>query len=528
MIQVRLVYNKGYKWFSKDDSVWVKGYLFTPGNQLLRKEKLIDYFSDVESFSDFQQKIREANGLFSIVLRKENQLWAVIDHARSFPLFYHQQKNDFFLTDNPDELAKENIPMVLDEESAVLVRYSGFVTGNKTLLKDVFQLIAGQSLCYEDNQIKTQFHTEFLTNTFSTQTREELKAELKTVLDHVGQRMVEVLAGRPVAIPLSGGYDSRLMAYLLRKNNYPNVLCYTFGKNNNIELNNARRTAERLHYPFLTINYEKYKDKKLNQDLLFQEYVDFASNYSCTFSEQDYYALCELIEEQKISSDTVFIPGHSGAIVGDLLSEKMRNADFQFVDYVLDHVFSYVYPRRNELKIIQKELIFDQNKNYPPYLLYENWRFQETTAKFGFHASKIWDFFGFEYLHPLADRALFDFFVHAPFSYKYDKNLYKETLSELFEEYDISFANEELYPSQALVNKVAFRAKLKKAFPFLKRLINFQKNDIIGTQYYIQGFIDDLKQAHQYRKILASNGIFSEWYLLRISHIIQKFNEKTS
>ncbi|MDR2621139.1 MAG: hypothetical protein LBC48_00985 [Dysgonamonadaceae bacterium] len=521
MIKIDLTHNRGYKWFCRNN-VFVKGYIFTPGNQLLREEKLIDYFLKTVSFAGFQEKVKQANGLFSVVMGHGDSLWAAIDHARSFPLFYHCNGDSFFITDNPGSLKSYSIPLVLDKNNAVIFSHSGFTTGNRTLLKDIFQLQAGECLCYENNTLKTEFHTVFLTKTFYDKSREALKADLKNVLEAVGKRMAEALNGRPVAIPLSGGFDSRLVAYLLKKNHYENVLCYTFGVKNNVETGNAKRTAANLGYDFCFIDYEKYKDVNLSHDPILNDYADFASSYSAVFAEQDFLAVRELAQLHKLSKDVVFIPGNSGAVAGDLLTREMDN-HFSFTDFLVEKVFAYVYPYKNDLKIIRKEIEYLDNlsEKAPPYLVYEDWRFRETTAKFGYQASKVWDYFGYEYLLPLADKDLFDFFIHTPFQHKYDKNLYKELLSELFSEFNIYFYDEELHTSEKQVKKVAFRSKLKKRFPFLKLFINIKKNDIIGAQYYTRSFAKDLKNAGKYRKKLCFNGVFSEWYLMKIKQHLQ-------
>ncbi|KAA6301422.1 MAG: hypothetical protein EZS26_002409 [Candidatus Ordinivivax streblomastigis] len=526
MTHIRLVYNSGYQWVKKED-VYVKGFIFTPDNQLLRAEQLADYFSNISSFHVFQERLQQANGLFSVVVKKGNILWAAVDTTRSFPLFYYHKQDSFFITDNPDTLKEYQIPLVVDEDNAILFAYSGFVNGAKTLLKEVYQIIAGQSLCYENDCVTKEFHKEFLTETFSMKTREELKAELKQVLDHVGKRMVKVLNNRPVAIPLSGGFDSRLIAYLLRKNNYPNVICYTFGKNNNPEQNNAQRTTHNLGYPFYFINYENYFNQSFTQDPIFKEYVNFATNYCNRFAEQDYFAIRELMKNDTLPENTVFIPGDSGAIAGHLLDEKMEKSEFSFAEQAFNEVFSLVYPRQKEVEIIRKEIHFldKQSDNYPPYLIYENWRFQGTTA-LAFNSSKIWAFWGFEHLLPLWDRDLFDFFVHVPFQHKYDKNLYKETLIDLFNEFNIYFPGEELYPSTDLIKKVSFRSKLKSKFPFLKKFVHIWKNDHIGNQYFAKGFLQELKASKERRTLLSFNGISSAWYLMQVRKTVQ--NEKNN
>jgi asparagine synthase (glutamine-hydrolysing) len=236
--------------------------------------------------------------------------------------------------------------------------------------------------------------------------------------------------------------------------------------------------------------------------------------------EQEYFALQKLISLNKIAENAVFVPGHSGAIAGDLVSPTMADPLFSYVDYALETTFSHTFPRKKDAQLIRDDISFlddsELKKQYPPYLIYENWRLQESNSKFNHNGAKIWDFFGYEYLLPLWDAELFNFFVKVPLSHKYDKNLYKETLGELFSEYNIFFPNVELYPSEALIRKVSFRSKLKKQFPFLKKFVNIWKSDRTGSEFYLKSFIEELKQAGCYRKMLNINGILSAWYLLEV------------
>ena len=516
-INVQLSYNKGYKWFTKD-GIFVKGYLFTPDNQWLRGNDLIRYFQDVQYFTDFQQKLQQANGLFAVVIRKPDAVWAAIDHGRMFPLFYYHQNGIFAITDHPKILQSDAIPLVMDENNATFLCYSGFVPGDKTLLKDVFQLRAGECLCYENETVKKVYHAEFLTEHFFTESRQELKETLKAILDRVGQRLVKILDGRPAVIPLSGGFDSRLLAWLLRKNNYPNVLCFTYGTQDTPERKNAQQTAVNLGLEWHCINYENYFNYRFSEDAVFKEYVHFAANYAHKFYMQEYFALRELLALKKIPENAVFISGHSGAIAGHLLKKSMMDADFRYVEHALEEVFSFVYPRRKDRLLIRKEIDFLNNydQKYPSYLLYENWRFQETTTKVAISSSKLWELHGYEFLHPLWDKELYDFFVHLPLQHKYNKNLYMEALDELFEEFNISFRKDELYPSEKLIKKVSFRSKIKKRFTFLKYFVNPWKNDIQGTRFFTQEFVNELKAAKCYRKMLSVNGIYSAWYVLQV------------
>ena len=519
MTSIRLSYNKGYKWFH-ENSTYVKGYILTPENQLLRDAELVNYFSSIETEDDFKMKLQQANGLFSVIIKKEERIFAAVDNVRAFPLFYYQKDIFFAITDCPDELTADNVPLSIDENNAVIMSYAGFVTGNKTLLKDIFQLVAGEYLYFENNTLQKAFHTQFLTDTFFSHSREELKKELKKVIEKTGKNLVKVLDDRPVVIPLSGGVDSRLIAYMLRKNNYDNVFCYTYGAAGNAELNNARATAKKLGYEWFFAEYNEFYNEKMNQNPEFKEYTHFSACYAAQSAEQDFFAMKKMFSLDKIAKNAVFVPGHSGAIAGDLLTQRMEDSTFPYIEHALETTFAQVFPRKKEVRIIKNEIgvLGDskQRKHYPPYLIYENWRFQETTSKFGHNGAKIWDFLGYEYVLPLWDLELFNFFVKVPLIHKYDKNLYKETLNELFEEYGIAFQNKELYPSEKLLQKVAFRSKLKKKLPILKMFVNIWAVDRSGAEYYLKSFIEELKKAGCYRKMLNVNGILSAWYLMEV------------
>ena len=512
MIKIRLSHNKGYKWFNMNN-IFVKGYVLTTDNRLLREAELVNYFSSAQTHNEFKNKLQQANGLYSVIIKKDNTVWAAVDNVRAFPLFYYQKDDFFAITDNPDELLADNINLSIDEKNAIIYRYSGFVTGNKTLLKDIFQIIAGEMIFFENNIIRNEFHTQFLTDNLFTISREELKEKLKEVVDVMGKNLVKALSGRPAIIPLSGGFDSRLIAYMLKKNNYKNVLCYTYGAAGNPEINNARLTAENLGYEWIFVEYNEFYDYKMNQDPLFKEYTHFSACYSSLIAEQDYFALKKLFSLNKIPENAVFIPGHSGAIAGDAVVSQMADPSFSYQNFAFEKTFSLVYPNKYDYMILKNEIDFlndkELKKKFKPYLLYENWRFQEIVSKGVHNGAKIWDFFGYEYVLPLWDLNLFNFFVKTPLSHKFNRNLYKETLAELFEEYKIYFEKDELYPSENLIRRVAFRSKLKQKFPILKLFVNIWKTDRTGAKYFFKCFIKELKKAGCYRKMLNINGILS-------------------
>ena len=71
MVEIKLNYNYGYEWYSIDD-IYVKGYIYDHNDNLLKDDSLVNYFSEVNNEEDFKNKLINANGLFSIIIKKEN------------------------------------------------------------------------------------------------------------------------------------------------------------------------------------------------------------------------------------------------------------------------------------------------------------------------------------------------------------------------------------------------------------------------------------------------------------------------
>ena len=47
-------------------------------------------------------------------------------------------------------------------------------------------------------------------------------------------------------------------------------------------------------------------------------------------------------------------------------------------------------------------------------------------------------------------------------------------------------------------------------------LVNIWNTDRIDAEFYLKSFIEELKKANCYRKMLNVNGILSAWYLMEV------------
>ena len=132
--------------------------------------------------------------------------------------------------------------------------------------------------------------------------------------------MIKYSNGRQAVIPLSGGNDSRLIAYYLVKNGYKNVIAYTYGSKENSEIEISKRVAEFLKIERYFVEYKhKSMQKKFNNKNLYKKMADYCGRGVCNPHIQEWEAISSLLQEKIITKDSVVLPGFTGDLLGIFL-----------------------------------------------------------------------------------------------------------------------------------------------------------------------------------------------------------------
>ena len=516
-LQINLNYNYGYRWYSKNKTI-VKGYIFDKKNFLYEKENLLDYFENINTEEEFKEKISSANGIFSAIIQREKNIMLTVDKTRTFPLFYINNKNDFIISDD-NYFLRDNYKNILDDVNIDEFLSIGHVMGKETLLQNIFQVQAGELLISDHNILKKEFYFDYLTKKTSIKSFDELKAEFLDILKGLIQRAIKFANGRQIVIPLSGGYDSRLIATLLKDANYDNVFCFTYGRKNSHEVATSEKVAKKLNYNWFFVEYnEQTVDQNYPQSNEFQEFYKFASNYTSTFHIQDYFAVKYLHDKKIIDSDAIFVPGHSGDFLGGSHLSKAEIAN-------KNNIIDVIYQKQNILnkknfnnKKVLKEKISSliEVENIKEELFYsidENFNLKERQSKFINNSLRVYEYFGYQHSIPLWDSKIIDFFKNLPLKYKLNSYFYEKIIFEdIFNHINVQYKK-----SKTMSDKTKDKIKkiIRKIFPeFLEDIIMKYKNpDINRTTLFA---IPLLKGIDENILLKNSNLIFAKWYISKI------------
>jgi len=525
MFDISLLHQNGYAW-TDNGRVFVKGFLISEKEEVLREEKLLAYFAACTTKEQLCQCVKNANGMFSVLIQKEDELLVAVDRLRCFPLFYRWKKDCLRISDEVDALFDDQEPKCWNNEARAMFSTCGYTVAEDTLIDGVYQSQAGEVLSFKDNHTERKCYFSFDASP-SDIGFEEAKQQLKSLIDKVGKRMVACLKGRPVAVPLSGGLDSRLLVYLLHKNGYQNVTCFTYGKRKgNDELGRSEKVARHFAYPWKFVDYESVDVSGLLEDEEFLSYCHYASQYSSKFYFSEYFAAKYLMEQSGFDKNTVFIPGHSGdMLAGSHLRSYMNdysNLNQVCNDLIYNH-FNLKETVPEERRIIRRKLkgqLSVLHSQQPSYSwLYEFWDLRERQAKYIVNSCKLWEFMGCAYLLPLWDAELTDFFASLPFEYRLCKKLYEDVLWELFQAEGLIFEEDHRMrlPSGW---KEELKLMVKRAMPFVHTPKPVVDNfDFQRLTEPMRQVLD--KDACKYN-LLNYNSIINEWYLQRIKGDLQE------
>lgn len=379
-------------------------------------------------FKDAVTAITKMTGFFSLVYQNENQLIASVDHIRSHPIFYGKMNNSFYLSDCAEWVREKVGDLNMDEDAKAEFQLVGYVTGRDTLYKNVKQLQAGECLSLLNGELELSRYYRFLHMEPSEYDEEKLLSDLDTVAKESIQRLIKYANGRQIVVPLSGGYDSRLIAALLKETGYENILTFTYGIKGNKEAEYSKKVADALGLEWRFIEYtnELWSDSWHTAER--KAYQVFGSGWSSIPHIQDWLAVKIMKQQSMVEPNAIFVPGHTGDFIsGGHIPKNLFN-DFN-AKYNIKDVFEAIYSKHYSL-VNNHSMIEGKNSFFKKVLngmevntvetayefadTFEKWEWQERQAKFIFNSVRVYEFFGYDWWIPLWDKEFIRFFECLP------------------------------------------------------------------------------------------------------------------
>lgn len=428
------------------DAIWVSGQAFF-GDKYYNGESLANLFlgSSFSSYDMFREKIKLLNGNFAVVMRNGDICFAAVDRIRSIPLFYSVNDGNFYISNDAKWLKENHGENSADKLSFDEFYCAGYVTGKDTLLTGIKQLRAGECLMYDarrkNERLKIERHYNYTADNLFDESESSLPEKLDEALKSAFKRLITSARGRTLVVPLSGGLDSRLLAAMLKKTGYNNVVCFSYGRRGNHESQKSKYVADKLGFKWIFVEYSLSKWRKWRKSKEFGRYFNFADNFVSLPHIDDWAAVEEMKYSKLIPEDSIFVPGHTGDFISgghlnyifDLCDTPAKN---DLIGGIIEKHYG-LWPERLKNKDAASG-IYKKVRGLLPEKIdsaqeiasnYEYWEWQERQAKFIVNSVRVYDFWGFEWRLPFWDQEIMDFWKNVPYGLKLNKKLYIEYLT---------------------------------------------------------------------------------------------------
>jgi asparagine synthase (glutamine-hydrolysing) len=432
------------------DTLFHKGHIYNRSFESLGKDLKILMDASTLDHQEVQLYLKNTNGHFAFIYKSDGRTLVAVDKCRTIPMFFTETKNNIMVSPETltllNQLTEQGLQM--NEDAVTTFRMSGYTIGRDSIYQGLNTLRPGEYSVIENRQGKINTYRYYIFEPWNIQTdvsEGSLIQELSRTTLAIIERLYKQADRRGIAIPISGGYDSRLIASALKEVGASNIFCFSYGSHGNYDAKAGKRIAQKLGYDWLFIPHSLKNQQSYLKSNTFLKYVEFSDSCSSLPFIQDNYVINYLKENNIVAKDTIFINGNTGDFIsgGHILKacdpERINSITF---DELLDQFIVKHYALWGSLltaenkKTVRRLLLEELNQIAVPqeakfrYSNFEYLEFMNRQAKFVISGQRSYEYFGYEWRLPLWEDEYLQFFNKLPLRYKKNQYLYKKMLVE--------------------------------------------------------------------------------------------------
>lgn len=418
--------------------------------------------------------------LCAFILEQDGSGLAAVDVCRSIPVYYFEAPtasagtgaivvgNDAQTVLRAGEQANGSGSTAIDADSLLEMAMAGYCTAGQTIHTGLKQIPTGGWIRWnQDGGLERHYYYRFLAEqppwsetdsgsaggliTASQPLALARIEELEALLDQATARVIAQAAGRPIAVALSGGLDSRVVLAKLHEAGYDRLYAYSYGTPGNIDAQAAKEVAETLDVPWFWVPSDSKEGRAFFNGPERQTFWRFADGLSgIVLPHAEVFPLRQLMTRKLLPPETLFVNGQSGDYLnGGHIPRVLRLPGHSRVSpatvkqAILDKHYSLwtslATPAHGERMAARIEAVLGLApgalaeetscwSREEAIRLYERWELEARQALYVVNQQRAFEYVGASWALPLWDPDLVRFFGRANLEERLDQNLYKVCL----------------------------------------------------------------------------------------------------
>ena len=437
---IKLINNRGYRWYYCEKNgkmCWVKGNIIITDSVICEAEMpkyICENFDTTKEIVDF---VHNCDGQFSVIFVNDGKVLALVDHIRSFPIFIWKKDERVIITDTlcPDDTKK----LKICKRDLDFYYNQLFVPFERTLYKEILQVPSGSYFllkCKEGIEIRRYFVFRYSRNQISSidEAANYLNNGYKLNFDIVKR----IVGDNEVLLPLSGGYDSRLILNGLLETGISKnkIVTYSYGDAEYKDSKISQMISDIMGVKHLFIEYNTNEAREFYKKEA-TAYYRYASNGTSVPCMQEWYAICKIRKEKYVSDNAYVIPGYGGILAGTYLKENMQSLNCNHREIVKDEMKRIILsnvPRPKEdiinnlsEEILSSSLFYDNDNMIESY---ERYIFGEEQSKFILNAVRAYEYAGYKWITPFFLKNQFEMWFSIDMSLRIGHKVFLKYVSD--------------------------------------------------------------------------------------------------
>jgi asparagine synthase (glutamine-hydrolysing) len=428
-------------------TLWLKGHV-APGAMAALTRAAAARPGEAEAALD--AVLAETDGHYALVVAGPGWTYAAVDPVRSTPLFFARTGDTWRLDDRAERLRRRAGLGAgdIDADAALAVAMAGYTIDRATLYRGLDMLGPGERALFRPGLAPARARY-FAYRPWRVSARDPagLERDLEDLTLDIIRRMLASLDGRPLVVPLSAGYDSRLIVSAAKYLGHKDVRCFAYGRPGNFEAVASRAVAERLGYAWTFQPVDNESQRRFFAGADYARYLEEADSAAAVPFVQDLSAVAALKARGFIPPDAVIANGNSGDYISGNHVPKALTAPApesspearraRITAALIDKHFSLWRALRTPERearigdLLWRSIAAGGGALGDPacdHGLYEYAEFQDRQCKYVITGQRIYEFHGHEWRLPLWDRPYLAFWESVPIAEKAGQALYSRML----------------------------------------------------------------------------------------------------
>ncbi len=335
----------------------------------------------------------------------------------------------------------------IDQRSALQIALAGYTVGRRTLTPGLEALKPGEIVVVDALGRRHLRYARYVGEPDEAidPADPQVMAQHNAMLLGLIEQLARDAGGRTIAVPLSGGLDSRAIASGLKLVGYDKVLCFSYGLPDNHEASGAQRVAKRLGYPWRFVGYEPKSLRAFFTGETAQRFFTFADRPDAMPFMQDVPAIERLRHDGLLPEDAIIVNGQSGdyiagnhipAAIGASRAPERLTRDALFHAIRAKHFDLWAFLETpaavDAIKAdVLKDLgdcVGDSMTRKDAVIAYELSEFENRQSKYVVAGQRCYEMFGYEWRLPLWEPALVEYWRRMPLAAKFGRRLFQSAL----------------------------------------------------------------------------------------------------